>query len=216
MNTGSSVILSDIECISSNRREISLDTRDITIREKTIISGMKKIYDEEKEGSITSLVPDKDTLKIVSSKNYRRVEYIKKGDVDSYNGYWFWLISELKSYEEYLDFLYKYDVTEVYAEDIKPEEFEALIKALMIKYELILAAQTEETMMKLGTKHFNSFVIFDSSLIRPSFNNEFLLKVKHNMEDLKEAKNIPSLEMLYKYFLDTPRPTMKVKSYRND
>lgn len=199
--------------------------KDISEREKTIILGVDELFNEKEVGTITSLVPNQDRHKIVSCKNFRRETFILQGMEYNYNGYWYWFREELQSYQEYLDFLYQNNIEDVYESDIKIEEFEALVKALMIKYNLLVATHPGqasdrpsegEEVTKLGNENYNSFIIFKSSLIRSSFDVEFLSHVKKKMQNINGAKNDPSLEMLYRYFLATPRPQMKVKTYPHD
>lgn len=197
---------------------------EVTEREKIIISGMDELFASEKDGSITTLVPVKERYKIVSSKNYRRESFVLRGAPEVYNGYWIWLKDELESYQRYLDYLYQNNVEEVSEADINLVEFEALVKALMIKYDLSVVTRPDEEkgcpvegeITKVGTDNYASFIIFNSNLIRSSFNASLLSTVKNKMSNINDAKNSPSLEMLYRYFLENPRPQMKVKSYRND
>ncbi len=192
-------------------------TKDVSEREKIIISGVDELFTKEDVGTITSLVPDENCYRIVSCKNYRREFYVKNGRPESYEGYWVWLGKELMDYQIYLDFLYRNNITDVSQGQIYLKEFEALIKALMTKYSLSTAENSNTAMMKVGTYNFNSFVIFNSDLIRSSFNRDLLADIKNKVEQIKtDSKNLPSLEILYKYFMANPRPQMKVKTYRND
>ncbi len=110
--------------------------------------------------------------------------------------------------EDYFRYLYVSLVENVeYFEGIADEEFQAMIKALFICKDLVIAKRDSIVCL---TDQKNRLYWLEKDIV-PSISMEYLETIKARYEKATDGKiNQPDFESLYMYFKENPNPDMKV------